>query len=142
MTIIKWANQSSPWPRSFFRPLVDWNEEWPEIRVTDGLDVHETDDSVVVKAAVPGVPAEKVDITFEDGVLRIKARVEESEEEKKKKKVVYRQEKMAIFDYTATLPRAIDSNKITAEVNDGVATVTAPIAQEAKPKKISVKTSK
>jgi HSP20 family protein len=107
--------------------------------VTDGLDVFETDTEIVVKAAVPGIPAEKVNVTFEDGVLRIKAEAEETEEEKKAKKVVYRQQKMSYFDYTTTLPRAVDGEKISAEVNDGVVVIKAPIAEAAKPKKIAVK---
>lgn len=139
MRVIKWDPFTSPrifsrWPRIFDET------EWPEIAVTDGLDVYETENEVIVEAAVPGVPADKVDISFEDGVLRITAQVEETEEEKKKKKVVYRQQKMSTFDYTTTLPRAVDGGKISAVVDDGVVTVTAPIAQEAKPKKIAVKT--
>jgi HSP20 family protein len=130
----------SPWATNRIPSFWDEEEDWPQIQVTEGLDVYETDTDVIVKAAVPGVPAEKVDVTFEDGVLRIKAQIEETKEEKDKKKVVYKQQKMSSFDYTTTLPRAVDGNKISAEVNDGVVTIKAPIAQEAKPKKISVKT--
>jgi HSP20 family protein len=130
-----------PWPsRSWLRPF--WSEdeeEWPELTMTEGLDVYEEDDKVVVKAAVPGVPADKVEITFEDGVLRIKAKYEEKEEEKKKKKVVYRMDRVASFDYTTTLPRPVDEKSIEAKVENGVVLVTAKIADEAKPKRIPVK---
>lgn len=128
-------------PRSWIRTFwPEDEEEWPELTLTEGLDVYEEDDKVVVKAAVPGVPSDKVDITYEDGVLRIKARVEESEEEKKKRKVVYRMEKVASFDYTTTFPRPVDEKSIEAHVEDGVVTVSAKIAEAAKPKKIPVKT--
>ena len=129
----------SLFPRHFRFPAVFDSDEWPEVTMNEGLDVYETDNDVVVKAAVPGVPADKVDITFEDGVLRIKAAVEETDEEKKGKKVVYRQQKVSSFDYTTTLPRAVDPEKISADVSDGVVTVKAPIASAAKPKRISVK---
>lgn len=138
MAIVK-INPFSPWLSDRFFPTFEEDESWPMVKVTDGLDVYETDTDVVVKAAVPGIPADKVDVTFEDGVLRIKASVEETEEEKKKKKVVYRQQKMSYFDYTTTLPRAVDGTKISAEVNDGVVIIKAPIAEAAKPKKIAVK---
>lgn len=140
MAIIRWS--PFVFPRFFgrFPSLLEEEEEWPEITINEGLDVYETDNEVVVKAAVPGIPAEKVEVTFEDGVLRIKAHIEETQEEKKKKKVVYRQERVSSFDYTTTLPRAVDSEKITAEVKDGVVTVKAPIASAAKPKRITVKT--
>lgn len=141
MTIIRWT----PWG-VLPRQLAGWRlpslweeEEWPEPTVTEGLDVYETDKEVVVKAAVPGVPADRVEVTFEGGVLRVKAKVEEKEEEKKAKKVVYRQQRMASFDYTTTLPREVEGEKIRAEFEDGVVTIAAPIAAAAKPKKVSVK---
>jgi len=137
MAIIRWR----PLPMRFGWPFEE-EEEWPELTVTEGLDVYETDKYVVTKAAVPGVPADKIDVSFEDGVLRIRGKVKEEKEEKEKKKVVYRSARMAAFDYTTTLPRAIDPKKITAEVEDGVLTVKAPIAPEAKPKKITVKAKK
>lgn len=124
------------WP-SFFD-----EEDWPEATMTEGFDVYEEGDNVIVKAAVPGVPAEKVEVTFEDGVLRVKAHTKETKEEKDKKKVVYRQDRVASFDYTTTLPRAVDADKISAEVDNGVVSVKAPIAPEARPKQISVKTKK
>lgn len=127
--------------RSWLRPFFSWEEEdMPELTMTEGLDVYEEEDKVVVKAAVPGVPAEKVDVTFEDGVLRIKARVEEEKEEKSKRRVVYRMDRVASFDYTTTLPRAVEEKSIEAKVEDGVVVVTAKIAEAAKPKKIPVKT--
>jgi len=138
MAIVRWEPN---FPRWFWRwpSLWEEEEEWPELTVTEGLDVYETENEVIVKAAVPGVPSDKVEVTFEDGVLRIRGKVEETEEEKKRKKVVYRAQRMAAFDYTTTLPRAVDANKIKAEVKDGVVTVKAPIATQAKPKKITVK---
>jgi HSP20 family protein len=131
----------SPWlaDRLFSVADEDETDDWPQLCVTEGLDVYETDSDVVVKAAVPGIPADKVEVTFEDGVLRIKAKTEEAKEEKAKKKVVYRQQRMSYFDYTTTLPRAVDGDRISAEVVDGVVTVNAPLVPQAKPKKIAVK---
>lgn len=124
----------------FFRLPSIWDEEeWPSLfHSPQNLDVYETDNEVVVKAAVPGIPADKVDVTFEDGVLRISGRVEEKEEEKQRRQVVHVEHRARMFDYTATLPRAIDGGKISAEVEDGVVTITAPIAEASKPKKIAV----
>lgn len=127
----------------FFTLSPFWDEDdAPSLRTSSGLDVYETDSDVVVKAAVPGIKAEDVDITFEDGVLRISATHEEHEEEKKKKKVVYQADRTSSFSYTTTLPRAIDSEKIQAEVEDGIVVVTAPLAAEAKPRKITVSKKK
>jgi HSP20 family molecular chaperone IbpA len=80
-----------------------------------------------------------VEVTYEDGVLRIRAKYEEKEEEKKKRKVVYRMDRVTSFDYTTTLPRPVDEKSIEARVENGVVVVSAKIAEEAKPKKIPVK---
>lgn len=117
----------------------DMEDIWPSGPVNQGLDVYEENDKIVVKAAVPGIPAEKVEITFEDGVLRIRASMQETEEEKEKKSVVYRMERSTSFDYATTFPRPVDTAQIDARVEDGVVVITAPIAEAAKPKKIEVK---
>lgn len=140
MAIVKWD------PETLFTRLWRWpfdSEElleWPEVTATTGIDVYETENEIVVKAPMPGVKPKDVEVTFEDGVLRMKAKVEETEEEKKAKKAVYRKQRIASFDYTTTLPRAIEAEKIDANLADGVLTVKAPIAASAKPRKITVKT--
>ena len=126
--------------KRMFSPFFDDDQDWPELTMTQGLNVHEEDDKVVVKAAVPGIPDDKLNITYEDGVLHISGQVEETKEEKEKKKVVYRKQMISSVNYTTYLPRAIDANKIEAVVKNGIVTISAPIAPEAKPKKIMVKT--
>ncbi|HUW24016.1 MAG TPA: Hsp20/alpha crystallin family protein [Patescibacteria group bacterium] len=140
MPIIRWEPLNSG--RQLWRwPTFFAEEELPSA-VTEGLDIFETEDAVVVKAPVPGVPPDEVSVTFEGGVLRIQARHEEGEQERKERKTIYREQRLTSFVYSTTLPRAVDPEKINAEVKDGVVTVTAPIATTAKPKKISVKVSR
>ena len=68
MVIIRFDPFTFPGVFSKFPSL--WNEdEWPVVSMNEGLDVYETDNEVVAKAAVPGVLADKVEETFEDGVL-------------------------------------------------------------------------
>lgn len=138
MAIIKWRDPFSIFPRWAWRWPALWEEEewWPEEK--EGLTVYETDDDVVIKANVAGVPAEKVDVSIEGGVVTIKAEYEETEEEKKKKKVVYRQARKARYLYTATIPCLVKAGKAKAEVKDGVLTVTIPKEEVAKPKKVKV----
>ena len=134
---------SSPLARFMYRPfMADFDEEWPEMSVDSGLDVYEEGDKVIVEAPVPGVPAENVDIEYENGVLHIRAHFEESKEEKEKKKVVYKQERVSSFNYSTTLPRPVDPKSIEATVSDGVVMIRAKIAEEAKRKKIPVKAAK
>lgn len=137
MPIIRWE----PLGRQFWRwPMLLAEEELPLV-MTEGLDIYETEKAVVVKAPVPGISPDEVNVIFEGGVLRIQASHEESEVERKAKKTIYREQRLTSFDYSTTLPRAVEAEKIEAEVKDGVVTVTAPLAEEARPKRIAIKTS-
>ncbi len=127
--------------QQFFRPFFD-EDEWPELTMTEGLNVYEENGNVMVEASVPGIPEDKLEITYEDGVLHIQGKSEEKTEEKKKNRIVHKMQRISSFDYSTYLPRPIDEKKIEAEIKNGVLTVKAPIAEAAKPKRISVKTSK
>jgi len=136
MNIVKfnpvWARTLSPF----------WDEDsWPEVTMTEGIDVYEKDSKVIVEVAVPGVPEENIDITYEDGVLHISGKYEDSQEEKKQKKIVYKNQLIRSFDYRTVMPRPVDPSKIVARVKNGVLIVEAEIAPEAKAKKIKVSTN-
>jgi HSP20 family protein len=131
-------------PTNWFTPLIaqwpsmlDDQDEW--VGTGRDLSMYETDNDVVITASVAGVPADKVDVSLENGVVTIKASHEETEEEKKKKKVVYREARKAHYMYTVTIPSPVQEGKTQAEVSDGVLTLTMPKAEEAKPKRIQVK---
>ncbi|MFA5135960.1 MAG: Hsp20/alpha crystallin family protein [Patescibacteria group bacterium] len=128
-------------PQSWLRPLMWQDEEYPDMTMTDGLNVYEESNKVYVEASVPGIPEDRLDITYEDGVLKIAGRYEEKEEEKKKNRVVHKMQRVTSFSYTTYLPRAIDEKKLEAVVKDGVLTVSAPVADAAKARKIQVKKS-
>ena len=137
MPIIRWE----PLGRQFWRWPMLLAEEELSLVMTEGLDIYETENAVVVKAPVPGISPDEVNVIFEGGVLRIQARHEESEVERKAKKTIYREQRLTSFDYSTTLPRAVEAEKIEAEVKDGVVTVTAPLAEEARTKRITIKMS-
>jgi len=126
--------------RQFFQPLIE-DDDWPELTMTEGLNVYEEGGNVFVEASVPGIPEDKLEITYEDGVIRIKGRAEEKEEEKKRNRVVHRMQRISSFDYSTYLPRPIEDKKIEASLKNGVLTIKAPIAEAAKAKKIPVKTT-
>jgi HSP20 family molecular chaperone IbpA len=51
-----------------------------------GLNLYETGDSIIAEAALPGVSEDKIDVTFENGVVRVTASIEEKQEEKEKRR--------------------------------------------------------
>lgn len=136
MTIIRFDPFAINKP--FFRPFFD-EEEWPELTMTEGLNVYEEEGNIVVEAPVPGIPEDKLDITYEDGVLHIRGKEEIKKEEKKKGRIVHRMQRVSSFDYSTYLPRPIDDKNIDATVKNGVLTVKAPITEAAKPKRIQVR---
>ena len=136
MNIVKYNPFWNQWPSSIFD-----EDNWPEVTVTEGLDVYEKDNKIFVEALLPGIPEDNIEITFEDGVLHISGKWQESNEEKNKKKVIYKSQMIRSFDYRTVMPRPIDINKVEAKVKNGVLTIEADIAPEAQPKKIKIKTN-
>jgi HSP20 family protein len=133
MAIIRWDPMSSllRWPN------VWEDEDWGVAAVgSDNLDVYETKDDVVVKANVAGVNPDKVDVTFEKGVLTIAAREEVEEKEGKK----YYKKATRSYSYRVAVPGNIDlSAEPEAKVEHGIVSVAFKKAEEAKPKKIAIK---
>lgn len=114
-----------------------WDEQdWPLTSGTSNLDLYETEDEVVLKANVAGVDAKDVDLTFEDGVLWVKAdKVEEKEDEGK----THYAKSSWSYSYKVAIPGKVDPEKEPkAEVDNGVLTVTFEKAEVSKPKKLKV----
>lgn len=129
-----------PWYMPMVSPFGD--DELEDADTSYGINVYEKDGVIHLEAPVPGVPADKVEVTYADGKIHVFAKYEEKNEEKNKKQVVYRMERNSAFEYMADVPSAIDEKSIEAVVKDGVVYVTGKITETAKPKKIAVKASK
>jgi HSP20 family protein len=105
------------------------------------LDMYETDDNLVIKAALPGVLPENVDVTIEGDRLRIEGEVK-ADEEMDKGKVHIRERRYGKFSRVILLPTDVQSDKAKAEFKDGILTLTLPKAEELKPKRIKISTAK
>ena len=152
MNIIKWHRPSlSTWPsfgrlsdlrdeidRLFDSPL---NELARTSQLLSGyapaLDVFEEKNHFVVKAELPGMKKEDIEVSFHDGSLSISG--ERKNETKHEDAEVYRSERyFGRFQRTVTLPAPVAADKVKAAYKDGVLTVTLPKTEEAKPKQIDV----
>lgn len=107
---------------------------------TVALDVHEDKDNVYVKAELPGMKKEDIELSLHDGCLSISG--ERKSETSHEGAEVYRAERFfGRFQRTVTLPTLVANDKVKAQYKDGVLTVTLPKAEEAKPKHIDVSVS-
>jgi len=103
------------------------------------VDMYEADDDkVVIKAALPGMEAEDVDISITGNTLTVKGEFQ-AEEEGERGSVYFQERRYGKFQRSITLPGDIDADAVDAEFEDGILTMTLPKTEEAKPKQIPVK---
>ncbi|MCS7014693.1 MAG: Hsp20/alpha crystallin family protein [Gemmatales bacterium] len=102
------------------------------------VDVVETADELRLYADLPGVRPEDLDIRFENGELTLHAKVAPRPE---KGEFLLREYGVGDFYRTFTISEEIDSDKISAELTQGVLVLHLPKREAVKPKRITVKTS-
>ena len=102
------------------------------------LDMSETKNNIVVKAEVPGLEPNDIDISITGGVLTIKG--EKKQEKEEKDENYHRIERSyGTFTRSVRVPQEVQSDKIEATYKDGVLKITLPKSEEAKKKGIKIK---
>ncbi len=101
------------------------------------LDVEETDKQILVRAEIPGVKADELDLAIQNGSLVISGEKKEKQEHEEKG-YLYRERRYGSFRREVSLPSAVDDQNVKAEYKDGVLHVTLEKSQEALPRKIQV----
>jgi HSP20 family protein len=102
------------------------------------LDVIENEDAYLVKANLPGIQPDDIEITFTDNVLTIKGEMK-SEDEVKEARYHMRERRYGAFSRSITLGDRVNGEKIQASYDSGVLTLSLPKAEEARPKRIEIK---
>ena len=97
--------------------------------------VYEKEDSIIVKAVVPGMTAEDISLEVADNNLVIKAA---AKNEEISGRYLRRERASGSFKKTVKLPYQLDRDKMTAKLNDGILTVELSKSEAAKPKKIEI----
>ncbi len=109
-----------------------WAGSW-----SPAVDVLDQKDAIVVKADLPGLSKEDIDVTIENNVLAIRG--EKKHEEKHKDGDVIRSERYyGSFHRAFTLPSSVDPQKVQAKFQDGVLELEIAKKEEARPKQIKV----
>ena len=118
---------------AFTRPLT-LRDGWS----APAIDMYQTDDEIVVKASLPGVKADEVQINITGEILTLKGETKQVEE-KKDKAWHMREQRWGAFERAIALPTEVVADKAKAEFENGILTITLPKAEEVKPKIISIK---
>jgi HSP20 family protein len=113
------------------RGVVDWRP---------AADISETDKEYIIKAQLPEVKKEDVDVSVHDGVISIKGerRYEKKDDSEKQHRI---ESFYGSFARSFSLPADVDENGIHAESKDGVLRVILPKAEVRKPKPIEIRVS-
>ncbi|MCD6361095.1 MAG: Hsp20/alpha crystallin family protein [Armatimonadetes bacterium] len=115
---------------------------FPALRAeAPAVDMYQTDTEVVVKASLPGMKSEDVDITVTGDVITLKG--EHREEQEVKEENYFRREmRSGSFTRTLPIPVPVNVDKAEAEFENGVLTVHLPKTEESKAKSVKVKSKK
>jgi HSP20 family protein len=156
MTMERWRPRRGTTPWRPFRDLDELQRRfedfwplWPSLRGfqfetgkwVPAVDMYEQDDKYVVKAELPGMKEEDVDVSISGDRLTIKG--EKKAETEVKEENYYRSERSyGSFFRSIDLPSDADPNKIDASYDDGVLEITIPKTEAIKPKRIEVSAKK
>jgi HSP20 family protein len=136
MAIIRW----NPWNlSSLLEDDLDLPTPFSRLGMGQGLNLYETEDEVVAEAALPGISEDKVDVTVDEGIVRITATAQVEDEQKDGRRY-YMTSRAQSFNYSFRLPVGlISEEEPTCELEHGVLILRFKKVQKAPPKKIEVK---
>jgi len=125
MTIVRWD------------PVRDFGFTAPSTWMP-AVDIFQTNDhELVLKAELPDMSREDIDITVENFVLTIKGE-KKVPADVKEEQYHHVERRYGTFSRSFSLPQTVDSNRVVAEYKNGVLTVRLPLREEAKPRTIKV----
>jgi len=125
--------------RMFEDGLSKYPRLWPRLGEWElPIDMYQTSDEVVVKASIPGLKSEEVDISVTGDTLTIKGEHKE-EKEIEEENYIYKERRYGTFSRSMLIPVKVKSDKAEAVFEDGVLTLTLPKAEEVKPRQIKIK---
>ena len=146
MQLIKWnpARDLFGWRNNLDSFFDDFFYPSSKTAISEGMwnwnpavDIYEEQDSIVIKAELPGVPKEGISVDVKGRVLTLKG--ERSADNETKEDKFYRRERVyGKFERAFTLPAEVNPDVVKAEYTDGVLKITVPKPEAHKPKQITV----
>jgi HSP20 family protein len=102
------------------------------------LDLYEDHDNLALRAELPGLKKEEIEIAIHDNVVSVSG--ERKNEKKYEGEQTSREERFfGRFTRSLKLPKQVDATRVKASYQDGILSVTLPKAEEAKPRQIEIK---
>ena len=126
---------------SFLRPGFFGGNEQPSGLGTP-VDVYETDESIVLKAAVPGINPDDIDVSITGDVLTIKGEFKPEDQPETQRNYLRQEGRFGNFCRQLTLPAAINTDSVSAPFENGILTLDMPKREEIKPKSVKITTKK
>jgi HSP20 family protein len=120
----------------FVRPMRFDLDVAPQMRMK--IDVTKTDDSYTVKADIPGVSKDDIQVSIDGNEVTISGEIKKESEEKKGEEVLRSERYYGKVSRSFTLPHDVDEAKVVAKYADGVLKLTLPMKSKSASKKITV----
>jgi HSP20 family protein len=117
------------------RPRSEWMQA---VRGVPTLDMYETDGMIKVEIPLPGMKLEEIEVTVDGNTLTVKGE-RRTKEDVKEEDYLRREVHYGTFTRAVTLPTIVDTKQAKASYDAGVLTVTFPRTEQAKPKRLEVK---
>ena len=150
MAIVRWSparelltlrdQMDRLWEEAFGTSFARRPLTWDGVAVEFPMDVYQTDKEYVVKASLPGVKPEDVDVNIVGETLTIKAEAK-GEKEVKEEDWLLKERHYNSFSRTITLPGEVQTDKVEATMQNGVLELKLPKAETLVPKTIKVKST-
>jgi HSP20 family protein len=115
-----------------FAPAAALSAPWTPL-----ADISETDDAYVIDVELPGVSRDQVNVDINDRELVISGEISEPQDDEGRRRR-RRARRTGRFEFRTTLPGDINPEGVTANLNDGVLTVTVPKSEAAKPRHVEI----
>ena len=120
---------------------VSTDHEWAQPTMWGlAVDAVENKDDFIIKASVPGITPDDLDVSYSDDTLTIKGEIK-SDNEVKENRYHLRERRYGSFSRSISLPTKIKGDAIEASYQNGVLSLRLPKAEEVKPKRIAIKVS-
>ena len=121
--------------RGFMRP---WRLEVPEAAPRIKIDVSEQDGSYAVKAEIPGVNKEDIDVRVDGNLVTISAEVKSEKEEKKDGRVLRQERQQGFASRSFTLACPVDETKTDASYKNGILELKLPKKAATSSKRLAI----